>query len=118
MSGLIICRERPEIDLQKTGKQIKMLCKKSGLSVKDIQRELYIGSFQSVYAWFQGKSLPSVDNLFRLSRLLHVTIDELLVPVMEEQWIDIFSFELNDKRTKKRYSSDRRMLTYNSLVAK
>ncbi len=49
-----------------------------------IQRELYIG-FQSVYAWFSGKTLPSLDNLYRLSRLLRVPMDEMIVDMEEEE---------------------------------
>ena len=67
------------IDLKKTGQRIKEICKSQNISVKDIQETLFIGSFQSVYAWFSGKSLPSLDNLYRLSRLLKVPMDTLIV---------------------------------------
>ena len=36
--------------------------------------------FQSVYAWFSGKALPSLDNMYALSYLLGRSIDELIVP--------------------------------------
>ncbi len=34
---------------------------------------------QAIYKWQQGKSLPSTDNLFALSRSLGVTIEDILV---------------------------------------
>ena len=32
-----------------------------------------------VYKWISGKSLPSIDNFIILSRLLHTTIEDILV---------------------------------------
>ena len=72
------------IDIEKTGKTIKEMCRIRNISVKDIQENLFIGSFQAVYAWFAGKSLPSLDNLYRLSRLLNVPMDSLIVGRQEE----------------------------------
>lgn len=67
------------IDMKKTGQKIREACKSRNISVKDIQQNLFIGSFQAVYAWFSGKSLPSLDNLYRLSQLLNVSMDSLIV---------------------------------------
>ena len=72
------------IDAKKTGKRMKEICRRRNVSVKDIQEELFIGSFQAVYAWFSGKSLPSLDNLYRLSRLLNVPMDWLIVGQWEK----------------------------------
>lgn len=69
--------------MKKTGQRIKELCKSRNISVKDIQQNLFIGSFQAIYAWFSGKSLPSLDNLYRLSRLLKVPMDEIIVGQQE-----------------------------------
>lgn len=67
-----------QIDMKKTGAKIKALCKERNITVKDIQKELYIGAFQSVYDWFSGKTLPSVDNLYRLSKLLNVRMEDMI----------------------------------------
>lgn len=72
------------IDIKNTGRKIRSLCQEKQVSVGMIQRELYIG-FQSVYAWFSGKTLPSLDNLYRLSRLLRVPMDEMIVDMEEEE---------------------------------
>ncbi len=74
------------IDMKKTGQRIREACKSRDISVKDIQKNLFIGSFQAVYAWFSGKSLPSLDNLYRLSRLLNVSMDSLIVGQQEEYY--------------------------------
>jgi hypothetical protein len=34
---------------------------------------------QAVYKWLNGKSLPNVDNLVILSRVLHTSIEDILV---------------------------------------
>ena len=34
---------------------------------------------QAVYKWISGKSLPSLDNFIILSRLLHTSIEDILV---------------------------------------
>lgn len=34
---------------------------------------------QAIYKWLAGKSIPNIDNLVILSRLLHTSIDNLLV---------------------------------------
>lgn len=73
------------IDVKKTGQRIKEMCRIRNITVKDIQEKLYIGSYQAVYAWFSGKSLPSLDNLYRLSRLLNLSMDSLIVGQQEER---------------------------------
>ncbi len=69
----------PGIDLKKTGKNISDLRKKSGLSVRDLQREFGFTTPQAIYKWQNGRTLPSIDNLVGLSVLLNVTIDEILI---------------------------------------
>lgn len=34
---------------------------------------------QAIYKWISGKSLPSLDNFLILSRLLHASIEDILV---------------------------------------
>jgi len=69
----------PVIDMAATGKNIQRLRKARGLSVSDVQRYFGFEAPQAVYKWQKGQSLPSVDNLFALSVLLEVPLDELLV---------------------------------------
>ena len=64
----------PTIDKRKTGIQLRKLMDDRGLSVKDVQQYLGLGSVQSVYHWLNGISLPSVDNLYALSELFQVSM--------------------------------------------
>lgn len=67
------------IDQIKTGIKLKKMLKAAGYSVKDIQEYLHLSCPQSIYRWFKGKILPSVDHLCALSKLLNVHMEELLV---------------------------------------
>lgn len=69
---------RPVIDLQSTGIQIKNLRKNSGYSVKDIQDIFGFEYPQAVYAWEQGKNVPTIDNLLILAKLFEVSIEEIV----------------------------------------
>ena len=69
----------PTISKELTGFNLKKLMTNRGLSVKDIQQYLHLGSVQSVYYWLNGTCLPSVDNLYALSQLFQVPIDDIIV---------------------------------------
>lgn len=77
----------PIIDVAKTGKRIEELRKSRGLKVRDIAGWMGFEEPQAVYKWQQGKSLPSLDNLFALSRLLGVSMDEIIVERADEKLI-------------------------------
>lgn len=49
-----------------------------GITPKDIKEYLNLGSIQTVYNWCNGLNLPTVDNLYALSQLLQVPIDEIV----------------------------------------
>ena len=68
----------PVIDKKKTGVNLRRLMDKRDLSVKEVQEYLKLGSVQSVYHWLNGISLPTVDNLYALSQLLQVSVDDML----------------------------------------
>ena len=70
----------PVIDPVATGANIVRLRLERGLSVQDLQNFFGFEEPQSIYKWQRGQSLPSVDNLYALSVLLDVTLDEILVP--------------------------------------
>lgn len=66
------------IDIEETGKKLEFLAKRNGYSVKDIQEYLGLSCPQSIYRWYKGVILPSIDNLFRLSELYHMHMEDLL----------------------------------------
>lgn len=67
------------IDQVKTGIKLKKMIDEAGYDVKYIQNYLQLSYPQSIYRWFKGMVLPSVENLCALSKLLHVHMEELLV---------------------------------------
>lgn len=73
------------IDPEATGRNIARLRQARGLSVRDVQNWFGFEEPQAIYKWQQGKSLPSVDNLYALCALLEVSVEELLVEQTEEE---------------------------------
>lgn len=67
------------IQQKETGQQIKRLIQEKGYTVKDIQDIMGFSNPQAIYKWMSGKSLPSLDNLVILSRLLHIRMEDILV---------------------------------------
>lgn len=68
-----------KIDMVRTGQHINQLRIDAGMSVRDIQTILGLGSTQAIYKWLAGKGLPSIDNLVVLSAMLKVSLDDLIV---------------------------------------
>ena len=69
----------PNIDMEKTGKQIRHYIESAGYTPKMIQEYLHLSCVQPIYRWYKGLILPSVDHLLMLSELLDVHMEELLV---------------------------------------
>jgi len=69
----------PMIDMARTGANILKLRKAAGLSVHDLQQAFGFHSPQAIYKWQNGITLPTVDNLIVLAKLLNVRIDDILV---------------------------------------
>ena len=67
------------IQQQATGNRIRELLLKNGYSVKDIQEVMGFENPQAVYKWISGRSLPSLDNFLILSKVLHTSIEDILV---------------------------------------
>ena len=64
---------------QETGCRIKKLLADNGYTVKDVQGVMGFENPQAIYKWISGKTLPSIDNFVILSRLLHTSIEDILV---------------------------------------
>ncbi len=67
------------ISQKETGRRIRQMTADRGYSVKDIQEPMAFENPQAVYKWMSGKSLPSLDNLIILSRILNTSIESILV---------------------------------------
>ena len=59
----------PSIDLKQTGIELKSMIMADGYDVKYIQQYLHLSCPQSIYRWFIGKILPSVEQLNAFSTL-------------------------------------------------
>lgn len=70
----------PAIDPVATGRNIVRLRKERGLTVKDLQTWFGFEEPQAIYKWQRGDSLPCIDNLYALSALLEVPMDQILIP--------------------------------------
>ena len=69
----------PVINTVATGRRIRELRKQNHLRVEDVSRFMGFESEQAIYKWQRGDSLPTVDNLYALSRLFGTTVDDILV---------------------------------------
>ena len=69
----------PVIDLTATGAHLKELLEERGVTGQDIQEAMGLASPQAVYRWLRGSNMPSVDNLYALSRFLDVPMDNVIV---------------------------------------
>ncbi len=75
----------PTIDMLATGNRIRELRREHHMRIDDIVAFMGFESQQAVYKWQRGESLPSVDNLYALSRLFGTTMDDILVGYGEEE---------------------------------
>ena len=79
-------KKYPHIDAYRTGQNIKRIMRLKGLTVQDIQTYLSLAVPQTIYRWFEGRNLPSVDNLYALSGLFCVPLDALIAGDREAQF--------------------------------
>lgn len=68
----------PLINKQETGVNLRRIMDMRGITPKDVQEYLGLGCVQSVYRWIDGINMPTIDNLYALSELLQVPIDEIV----------------------------------------
>ena len=68
----------PVINKRETGVNIRRIMDKHGITPKDVQEYLGLGCVQSVYRWFDGVNMPTIDNLYALSELFQVPMDAIV----------------------------------------
>ncbi len=66
------------LDAKRTGERIKELRKKNHLTVEQVSIHMGFESVQAIYKWQRGESLPTIDNLYALGKLLHTPVDDIL----------------------------------------
>ena len=75
-------KEITGIDMVATGKHITKVLNNSKYSDRELSEIMGL-SVQSINKWRHGRNLPDIENLFILSRLLDMKVDDLLVPQEE-----------------------------------
>lgn len=75
----------PTINMNETGKRIKEMRKKAGMTVKELQEIFGFTSPQAIYKWQNGTALPTVDNLVILAAVFGCRIDDILVVDIPEK---------------------------------
>ena len=74
----------PRIDMKATGANLERLRRSRGLSVRDVQQYFGFEQPQAIYKWQYGQSLPSVEHLYALSRLLDTPMESILVEMDQD----------------------------------
>ena len=77
----------PTIDMIRTGENINRLRQDAGISVRELQEVFGFATPQAIYKWQHGTTLPTIDNLVVLARILGVSIEDILV--LEEHQISM-----------------------------
>ncbi len=96
------------IDMDATSKRIAELIDNSGLSDKELGRIMGL-SVQSINKWRHAHCLPDIENIFILSQILGVKIDDFFVPRMT------IMYELEEADTA---SMVRRLMAYYERLKK
>ena len=73
-----------------TQDNLERLRRSRGLSVRDVQQYFGFEQPQAIYKWQYGQSLPSVEHLYALSRLLDTPMESILVEMDQDAFSFIF----------------------------
>ena len=68
-----------------TGRKLRRLMNWRGVTVKEIQEEMGLESPQAIYKWLNGRALPSTENLLILSRLLNISMEDVLAAYQDSE---------------------------------
>lgn len=71
-------KQFPTIDKIRTGQNIRYFMNNLGLTVIDVQNYMGFSTQQAVYHWLNGRSLPTLDNIYALSELFKVPVDQII----------------------------------------
>ena len=69
----------PVIDMKETGKNIEKIMKEEGVTPKIFARIMGWEKPQAIYRWYYGETLPTIDTLAVLSRILNRPIESILI---------------------------------------
>lgn len=66
------------------GKRIQYYRKLNHMKVTDISDQLGLTGPQAVYKWMSGKCIPEMGNMIMLSRMFHITVEDMVCGKAEE----------------------------------
>lgn len=76
------------IDMDATAKKISKMIDESGLSDKELGEIMGL-SVQSINKWRHGHNLPDIENLFLLSRIFGIKVDDFLIPLVAKSRFEV-----------------------------
>lgn len=91
------------LDMLMTGEVLNHTIRKQGYTIREIQKKLKLSYPQSIYRWLSGQAMPSIDNLYKLSEILKVHMEDLLMPRRDDVWFTLRGRNPNAKRRLKTY---------------
>ena len=62
--------------------------KDKGITARELQIIMDFPYVQTIYNWFAGKNMPTIDNLVVLAKILAVPMDDLVITSLVETVID------------------------------
>ena len=69
----------PVIDIKATGANIKKMIRQKGMTAKDIQKACGFTTCNTIYKWFNGVCMPTIDNMVIIASICGTTIDSIIV---------------------------------------
>ena len=105
------------MDQVKTGNLIAYCRKEKGLTQANLAEQLGV-SDRAVSKWETGRSLPDADNMLELSRILGITVDELLKgEKTDEGGFDQMTETINKLNTKQQEEeTNKKMLRHEVVI--
>lgn len=74
------------IDIKATGNKIKSIMESNACSAKVLANSLGVSN-QAVYKWLNGQALPSLENLYQISKLFNVKMDDIIVDNSYQEYV-------------------------------
>lgn len=85
---------RRRLNIEATCARIGRLIDKSGLDDKQLAEMMNV-TVQAVNKWRHGRSIPDISNLYTLSRILGVGLDDLMVEAASPK--TVFEYMLREE---------------------
>ena len=71
----------PVIDVKATGENILRMKKENGITTRELCEYLGMQNTNSVYRWFRGETLPTLDNMYAISTFFGVSMNDIIIHV-------------------------------------